>query len=445
MFFFFYFGNSIGRLGENRIVNIAFERVIKDRIYAEGYCDINPFLNNNHNKSYFLNELQRVHSPLVKLFKEKYPRNIEELERIMLPLLEENEELLNDERTVDYNCFVIVYYILLIFKTSTEKLFFLVSLCKKAEFSREESGVNDYFEIREQDGIIYNSSLIDIRFINNLQEYIVFLNEEKEPGCEWFYRGHSDVSYKLLPSLFRNTNYLYNEKRMYLDLMSRCPADFEGLNTHFDKLVKMQHYGLPTRILDVTSNPLIALYFACEFLEKTIGEVVLLSDVHDNIKYFQSDKVAIMSSLPLFTYDEQKDYYLNSMDVHTEEERQRFTDTINRLVYEVGLERNGFRELIEPDDVRDAVICIPQMKNKRIYNQEGAFIVCGLLDEIYGEEKARSLSKFRIKNRAGKRIICLIKGSNKKKILKELDNIGINEARVYPELDRVAEYIKSHL
>ena len=124
MFFFFYFGNSIGRLGENRIVNIAFEREIKDRIYAEGYCDINPFLNNNHNKSYFLNELQRVHSPLVKLFKEKYPRNIEELERIMLPLLEENEELLNDERTVDYNCFVIVYYILLIFKTSTEKLFF---------------------------------------------------------------------------------------------------------------------------------------------------------------------------------------------------------------------------------------------------------------------------------------------------------------------------------
>ena len=59
-----------------------------------------------------------------------------------------------------------------------------------------------------------------------------------------------------------------------------------------------------------------------------------------------------------------------------------FNDKVERLVHEVRMERPGFKSEIRAEDIRDVVVCIPARKNRRIDNQEGAFIVCGLLEEI---------------------------------------------------------------
>ncbi len=81
----------------------------------------------------------------------------------------------------------------------------------------------------------------------------------------------------------------------YFDMsLINCPDDFEKCHTHLEKLVKMQHYGLPTRLLDITRNPLVALYFACESNLDTYGELVLISAENHEIKYPQSDTASVL-------------------------------------------------------------------------------------------------------------------------------------------------------
>lgn len=106
---------------------------------------------------------------------------------------------------------------------------------------------------------------IKITSVSQFVEEIARL--EKEEGAEIFYRGHADESWDLLPSIFRVDKGLENEHLLFRDMVAHMPQSFSECKSALDYLVQMQHYGLPTRLLDVTINPLIALYFACSHID----------------------------------------------------------------------------------------------------------------------------------------------------------------------------------
>lgn len=105
------------------------------------------------------------------------------------------------------------------------------------------------------------TSVVD--FINAIKEYIDDPFSENR-GTEVFYRGHADESWDLKPSIVRSDKGIKNEHLLFRDMVAHVPQDFSECKSALDFLVQMQHYELPTRLLDVTTNPLVALYFACQ-------------------------------------------------------------------------------------------------------------------------------------------------------------------------------------
>ena len=228
--------------------------------------------------------------------KEKYKNSIKYFEEL---IKDENEA--NEINSFKFIITLYKYKVFLIdkklsrknFKNTSELRNMVASYVKK-RYPNLKNIDNKYF---------YSEKDIDLKIIKRLNDYIEVNNEiqkqinEKDKSNIYF-RGHSNYIYELIPSIYRE-NYINNEHKMFRDTLIRNPEEFSHAKSTFEKLTIMQHYGLPTRLLDVTKNPLVALFFACENMnnEHNPSEVIVFNPEEKDIKYYDSDTVCILSNI----------------------------------------------------------------------------------------------------------------------------------------------------
>lgn len=258
---------------------------------------------------------------------------------------------------------------------------------------------------------------------------------EPEKGFTYFFRGHSRYSHRLVPSIYRDPSWIANEDVLFKELILRCPNDFSGQESTFQSLVKMQHYSLPTRLLDITANPLVGLYFACEpeGQHRESGEVVVFRIPTAEIKYFDSDTVSILANIS------RRPSTFELPDAGLD--RVAFNDhaQIHYLLHEVKREKPYF----EPSILRahlESVVCVkPKLDNARVIKQDGAFLLFGMNGR---KTDPASVPMGFLAAAASKRL--LVEPSKKPVIRKQLELLGLTQATIFPEIDKVAEFIKRY-
>ena len=115
-----------------------------------------------------------------------------------------------------------------------------------------------------------------------------------------FYRGQADSSWGLTPSIARSQHILDREDELFYEMLSLKPNDFNNDSSTYEQLITMQHYGLPTRLMDLTRNPLISLYFSCIPSDKSLakdGALFLIKEDKKDILNFASEKIDPLSKL----------------------------------------------------------------------------------------------------------------------------------------------------
>ncbi len=246
------------------------------------------------------------------------------------------------------------------------------------------------------------------------------------------FRGQAFYNWRTQPKIFREGVGIHtHEKEAVRDLISIHPQEFREDQTMFDRLVRMQHFELPTRLLDVTTNPLVALYFATsehigDSRKKEDGKVQSIFVPEIRQKYFDSDRVSCMANIANLTAQEKTELGRALSMEKSEFNEQK---VVLKLVSFVKAEKPHFVPDIEPTDLKLPVFVRPKMSNRRIIAQSGAFILYGRRQQPVSPDNGLKFQRV------------LIDAKSKADIRRQLERLGIHAGSLFPEIDKAASII----
>ncbi|MGM8850951.1 FRG domain-containing protein [Salinicola halophyticus] len=218
-------------------------------------------------------------------------------------------------------------------------------------------------------------------------------------GSLWF-RGQADKDWNLLPSLLRQKYGMSESTLLTRFKQSAAMLTASKPLNSFDWIFLMQHYGVPTRLLDWTENPLVALYFAVE--NKNTEEDAALWILRPNKlnTHAHIDDKDESDYIPSFDDDEVEGYST---------ERVRIDKRMKLL----------------------PIATIATRNNPRIQAQLGTFTIhhnaSVPIEEVGDKEHCRKI---------------IIPGDSKAQIRSDLSNLGVNRLALFPEMESISETLR---
>jgi hypothetical protein len=269
----------------------------------------------------------------------------------------------------------------------------------------------------------------------------------------WF-RGQGHADHDLTPHAFREC---YDETSMFHHFQVRSPEHWRVYRSVFDWLCLMQHYELPTRLLDWSESVLVALYFAVyeEKYSDSDGQVYALNARRlnrlTNLRAKRSGERGVCSPWSPNTVMRAQLAVARNVD----DWRQRMRSVTGSESPRTSVCRQVARYTNE--EVLSCLACpvavLPSRLNGRMIFQSSCFTVHG--GKRYMQRKAGvkgflpepiSLKQLDGDQRKSDRQFLLsftVPFRHKPAILKELQLLGIHPGSLFPEVDRQAQHIKS--
>lgn len=298
----------------------------------------------------------------------------------------------------------------------------------RVDFAESIDLINSIAEIganfaRKVDGsdILFCNRTIPTKavIVSDLQSFLSELNLSSPQRRFW--RGESSVNYLLSSSIHRGTAQAY-ESENFIDANRKLSGSMPG-ETVIEKLIQLQHYGYPTRLIDITENPLVSLFFACSGDSLCEYAKVIEFLPPATVIHYDDDErtktTACVATIP--------EYFHKMSDLEVESQLNLF----RRRLANDGVTKESSDNLAS--EINESLIFLAKQANPRIVAQSGAFILVG--DTLGKLQPSRNHYQWVNK------LYCIPKHC-KRSILRELKTLGINHRTLFPDIEGHSAAIK---